>query len=118
MTAPSSSPLRMDATPRVGIAIVGLVLVGLAIWLLTLPGLGWAAVLAAAIAGAALTIAAVASAAPAAAADGVLGGNNRVALPRNQNGQASGNTATIAALTAGIRQTVASTEICVKSGIP
>ena len=104
MTGPSSSPLRMDAAPRVGIAIVGLVLLGLAIWLRTQPGLGWAAVLAAAIAGAALTVAAVASAAPAVAADGVFGGSNRVALPRNQNGQVSGSTATIAALTAGIRE--------------
>ncbi len=95
----------MNAAPRIVSALVGVLLVGFAIWMATIPGLLWYSLVAALLAGPALTLAAFATAPsgenPALEA---LGKTKTVALPRGQNGAVAGSSATIAALTAGIRE--------------
>jgi len=105
MTGPSPSPPpKTSAAPRIGFALGGVFFVGLAIWLGTLPGLVWYAVAASAAGAALATLAATNQGGGEKSPDRALGAGTYVALPRNQNRAAAGNTATIAALTAGIRE--------------
>ena len=94
----------MHATPRIAISLVGGLLVGVAIWMGTTPGLVWYSLVAALLAGVALTIAAFATPPGGEMSATDASGAKHVALPRHQNNAFAGSTATIAALTAGIRE--------------
>ena len=94
----------MHAAPRIAMTLVGVLLVGVAIWMGTMPGLVWYVLVAALLAGATLTIAAFASPPSGEMSPLETSSAKYVALPRHQNGAFAGSSATIAALTAGIRE--------------
>ena len=94
----------MRAAPRIAISLAGVLLVGVAIWMGTMPGLVWYSQVAALLAGAALTIAAFATPPSGETSATDASSAKQVAFPRQQNGAFAGSTATIAALTAGIRE--------------
>ena len=94
----------MHAAPRIAMTLVGVLLVGVAIWMGTMPGLVWYLLVAALFAGATLTIAAFASPPSGEMSALETSSAKYVALPRHQNGAFAGSSATIAALTAGIRE--------------
>ena len=94
----------MHAAPRIAISLAGGLLVGVAIWMGTMPGLVWYSLVAALLAGAALTIAAFATPPSGETSATDASSAKHVAFPRHQNGAFAASTATIAALTAGIRE--------------
>jgi len=94
----------MHAAPRIAISLAGGLLVGVAIWMGTMPGLVWYSQVAALLAGAALTIAAFATPPSGETSATDASSAKHVAFPRHQNGAFAASTATIAALTAGIRE--------------
>jgi methyl-accepting chemotaxis protein len=94
----------MHAAPRIAIGLAGGLLVGAAIWMGTMPGLVWYSLVAALLAGGAFTVAAFATPPSGEMSAADASRAKHVALPRLQNAALSGSTATIAALTAGIRE--------------